>query len=238
MTTATAVNLRVRNGLTLAVVVDWPDGPGPFATVVLAPGQRYALDKPLIASTAHALLARGMAVFRFNWVATPGAANLDAAADLALRVDDMRAVVRAARSDARVDPMQVFVGGKSLGSVVAWALMGSDPTLRGALLLTPLCGAASGASNPVRPLAPTTHYPDMVRETRPVLFVAGDTDPLCDVASLHRLAAQAGGPSRVHVLGGNHALADPAGGDPDAESSRAKLAGHLAADFVAEHTAR
>jgi dienelactone hydrolase len=235
MPTTTAVNLLVRDGLTLAGVVDWPDGPGPFATVVLAPGQRYALDKPLIASTALALLARGMAVYRFDWAASPAVANLDAATDLARRVEDMRAVVRTARSDERVDPMQVFVGGKSLGSVVAWALMRSDPMVRGALLLTPLCGATSG---PVRPLAPITHYPDMARETRPVFFLAGDTDPLCDVAALHRLAAQAGGPTPIHVLGGDHALADPAGSNPDAETSRAEFAGRLAADFAAEHVAR
>lgn len=235
MPIAVPLSLSVRDGVRLSVLAEFPEGHGPAAALVLAPGQRYPLTKPLIAETARQLLARGIAVFRFDWAEASGPPRLSAAEDLAARADDMRAVVQAARSDARVDASRLFVGGKSLGSVVAWAVMAGDPTLLGGLLLTPLCGAPAASAGATAGPRPDTHYPGIANDTRPLFLLAGDADPFCAVASLHHLAALAGGPSQVHILGGNHGLADPTGRDVEAEQCRAVQAGHLAADFVAAH---
>jgi len=82
------------------------------------------------------------------------------------------------------------------------------------------------------------NYPAVGLERRPLLFIAGDQDPLCAPAPLYRLAADAAGPSRVAVLSGNHSLESP--GLPAAAAAEAlrrnvQLAAMLVAEFVARH---
>jgi hypothetical protein len=75
-------------------------------------------------------------------------------------------------------------------------------------------------------------------ERRPISFILGDQDPLCSVGVLYRFAASAAGPVRVSVLSGNHGLEDPAlsGSAKDMAKLRsARLAGALAAEFVAQY---
>ena len=206
-----------------AVLVDLPEGAGPFPALVLAPGQRYHLQLPALAQVAQQCARRGIAVLRFDW----SQPSPPTAAEPAAEWLDLQAVMRKARSDARLDPHRLWVGGKSLGSVLAWRLLRSDAALRGAVLLTPLGSRGD------------EFYPDAQQEPRPLLFLAGEQDPHCAPAALYRLAAQAPGPTRVNVVSGGHDLADVHWPQAQREAmlaANAELAGRLVADFLASHT--
>jgi dienelactone hydrolase len=100
--------------------------------------------------------------------------------------EDMQAVVAKARSEAWVDQQRLYVGGKSFGSIIAWRVFRADPTLAGALLLTPGCSRPNDPS-----FLPEHNYPDLLAEQRQVQWILGDRDPWCEPRALYRfLAAQ------------------------------------------------
>jgi dienelactone hydrolase len=187
-------------------LVDFPAGDGPFPALVLAPGQRYHMQMPIPTQVASQSAPRGIAVFRFDWTASGAEAA------------DLRAALGMVRSDTRVDSRNIWVGGKSLGSVLAWQLLAEERALRGAVLLTPICTPPDGTAD--------GPYPGIEQESRPLLFVSGEQDRLCEPAALYRFAARAVGPVRVAVIDGGHDLGGEAGAD---------LAGRLVADFLAWH---
>ncbi|MDB5861962.1 MAG: hypothetical protein JWQ76_5651 [Ramlibacter sp.] len=188
-------------------IADMPAGDGPFPALIFAPGQRYHMRLPIPVQVANQVVPRGIAVFRFDWSA-PGA-----------EADDLRAMLALVRSDPRVDPRNIWVGGKSVGTILAWQLLAAEPALRGAVLLTPICTPPEGGDP----------YPGVEREQRPLLLLSGDQDRLCEPKALYRFAASAAGAVRVDVVSGGHDL----GGDAGAE-----LAGRLVADFLVDHCQR
>jgi dienelactone hydrolase len=175
-------------------------------------------------------------VFRFDWayfVKDPEKGKQsESRAD---EVEDMLAVLEHARAQAWVDKTQVFVGGKSLGSIIAWRVLRSDPTIAGAVLLTPVCSRAAEPR-----LVPETNYPDIASERRPIQWIFGDRDPVCDPRALYQHVARAPTSQRISLLTGDHAFV--ATGSPEKEPSPSTrrtilLASDVAAEFVATATA-
>jgi predicted alpha/beta-hydrolase family hydrolase len=226
--------LTTPRGATLPLRAEFPSGAGPFPALILAPGQRYPMDRPILERVASAVLACGVAVVRFDWAYLAAPAG-QPSQGLVLEQEDMLAVLDWARRDAGLAGDRLFVGGKSMGSVVAWRLFAAQPRLLGALLLTPLCTRPAGAGEAALAVG-SENYPGLGLEARPLFLLAGDRDPQCAAADLYRFAAQAAGPARVAVLGGDHGLIDGAGseaGHDRSEARNAELAGTLAADFIA-----
>jgi uncharacterized protein len=231
-TLAQATQLVTPRGARIEVLAEFPAGAtGPVATVVLAPGSSYPMRQPLMAATARELLARGIAVWRFDWAYTTRQPAGRPSPDLADEREDMRTVVDKARQDARVASDSLFVAGKSLGSGIAWQVLRADAALRGAVLLTPVCSERKGET--VAAIG-EENYPGLRQERRPLLLVAGDQDPVCEPATLYRFAATAGGPTRVAVIGGNHGFEQP-GRAGDAGTRNVERAGELVADFIQDH---
>jgi predicted esterase len=223
--TAGDVSLFVASprGARLEVTLNLPDGDGPFPALVLAPGNRYHMRQPILAESARAAAAAGVAVFRFDWAHTSQGNAGSASQDLDVETQDMAAVLALATGHPRVDRHLVFVGGKSVGSVVTWRLFAQQPALRGAVLLTPLVSAADGAA----------HYPGLQCERRPVLMVAGDADPLCDLDTVRRLRAGAVGPVTLDVVAGNHELMEPGRSPAGDGASSALLTAAAVVRFIA-----
>ena len=232
-------SLETPRGARLALLAEFPPGPGPFPTLVLAPGAGYHMDLPVLAETARQLLARGFAVWRFNWAYfTADPAGGRPSDELTHEREDLLAVLDRALADPRVARERVFVGGKSMGSVVAWSVLRERLAVRAAVLLTPVCSRVVAGV----PVAESErNYPGAAGERRPLLLVSGDQDPLCAPSVLYRLAALPSGPVRVAVLDGNHGLEALAGSVDEREAARrhnAALAATLVADFVAAHAGR
>ncbi|MBI3568158.1 MAG: alpha/beta hydrolase [Gemmatimonadetes bacterium] len=223
-------------GAKVAVFADLPAGRGPFAAVVLGPGAEYPMHAPVLEATTKELVARGIAVYRFDWAyytADPKAGR--ASPGLKNEVEDMTSVVAYARRDARVAGDRLFAAGKSLGSLVAWRVLEADTTLRGGLLLTPVC---SRTRDGIITAVADQNYPGIASERRPLAFIAGEQDPLCASPVLYGFAARAGGPARVAVVGGNHTFEEPslpADARLTALQRNVDLAGRFAADFVARN---
>lgn len=233
---AEKLHVATARGEKVDILADFPAGPGPFPTLVLAPGQRYPMTLPILEQTAKRLVSQGVAVYRFNWARSstgpgPGAPS----AGLVNELQDMHAVLAAAEAEPRVDHDRLFVGGKSLGSIVAWRALAADKSLKAGLFLTAVCSHMQKGQ-----VAPTylgdKNYPGAASETRPLLFISGDHDPLCAPRALYRLAAISGGPARVAIVGGNHGYENPALTGEAAERARKRnieSVAQLAANFLA-----
>jgi hypothetical protein len=191
---------------------------------------------PAMESTARALAEQGFAVFRFNWTYFMAEPRRQPSPNLSAEAQDLQAVIAAARAHERVDARSVSVGGKSLGSVVAWRSFAMDPQLRSALLLTPVCSRVPrGETNP-KPEA-KENYPGLESERRPTLWIAGDSDPLCSTTVLYNFAATGHQVTRVAVVGGDHSFENKSLPTAEAEAFRTRnlqSVSTLAVGFVAE----
>jgi pimeloyl-ACP methyl ester carboxylesterase len=133
----------------------------------------------------------------------------------------------------------VSVGGKSLGSLVAWLAFAADPSLRSALFLTLLCGMVL-KGEAVSPEA-RKNYPGFETERRPMLFVTGSSDPFCAAPALYQLAASGSGAARVAIVEGDHGYEEPGLAPPAAEAARKRnlaAVAALAAAFMSDMAGR
>jgi predicted alpha/beta-hydrolase family hydrolase len=205
--------------------------------VVLAPGQGYHMGLPAMEQTAKEMVAQRIAVYRFNWAyfsndAKSGRPSKEYVAE----IEDMTAVLTKARIDPRVAKDKIAVAGKSLGSFVAWQVLAKNKDIKGGLFLTPVCSEIQSGSAIGSSIA-AENYPGISSEKRPLAFIAGEADPLCATPALYQYVSQAGGPTRISIVGGNHGFAHPkltgALGD-EVLKANVKIVALLAADFMAE----
>lgn len=198
---------RTTYGADIAVQVNLPANLATKApAIVLAPGQGYHMDLPLLAELAAALEAKGALVFRFNWDYF-GKPNGEPSPDLQKEAMDMQAVVRLAKADPRVDSAKVSLAGKSLGTLVAYYVFTHDEELRALSLLTPVCTASYDDNDQPLP-APIPsgekNYPNLGDVKRPVLFASSSADPLCQTAHLAGWLGGFEGRFPFTIVGGNH----------------------------------
>ena len=233
---AQATSFKRSDGVEVSAIVDLPSGTGKVPAVVLAPGQGYHMGLPAMETIARALAEQGFAVFRFNWTYFTAEPRRQPSPDLSVETQDLQTVIAAARAHRRVDERSVSVGGKSLGSVVAWRAFSSDPRLRSALLLTPVCSRVPrGESNP-KPEA-KENYPGLESERRPSLWIAGGSDPLCSTSALYTFAATGQMATRVAIVGGDHSFENKALSVGEADAFRARnllSVSTMAVSFVLE----
>ena len=225
------VRVVTPRGAAIEVLVDRPAGSGPVPAIVLGSGKGYHMRLPIFEQLTRKLVQQGFAVYRFDWayfVADPkqGKSSEDRRAE----IEDMQTVLALARSHPRTRQDAVFVGGKSLGSIISWRVLRSDPSLVGALLLTPVCHDKQ---------PPEETYPDLVAEQRPTQWILGDQDPACGVRSLYRFLAGAPRAHKVAAVSGDHAYElDPAAQGQLSRTTRQTidLVSALSIDFLAKNT--
>jgi predicted alpha/beta-hydrolase family hydrolase len=234
---AEKLTVTTARGEKVEVLADFPAGPGPFPTLVLAPGQAYPMTRPILEQTARQLVSQGIAVYRFNWArSATGPGGGAPSRGLVDELQDMHAVLAATKAEPRVDRDRLFVGGKSLGSMVAWRALAGDKSLKAGLFLTAVCSRRQTGQTTPTYLADKI-YPGVASETRPLLFISGDQDPLCAPRALYRFAENSGGPARVAIVGGDHSYGNPALAGEAAERARKRniaAVAQLAADFFVE----
>ncbi len=227
-------NLSTPRGSMVEIIQELPKGSGPFPVVILAAGQGYHMRLPLMEKLSQSLAAKGIAVLRFDWAYfTADPKQGKSSPDLSAEFEDMKTVVDFARGDQRFDKNRLMIGGKSLGSIIAWKVFRATPDLRGVLLLTPICGP--GKSSPSRLPTAEESYPDLSQETRPIEFISGENDPACLSAKLYQFAADSKVRVRVAVIGGDHTFqaVSSKGADTNPQSEKnTDLAVLLATDFV------
>jgi len=238
---ADTLTVTTSRGAKLEVIAEFPLGAGPFPAIVLAPGQGYHMRQPVLEQTAKRLVSSGVAVYRFNWAyftATPKPGS--PSEDLSNELQDINAVLATAAAEPRVAKGKLSVGGKSLGSVVAWSALVKNSALQAGLFLTPVCShTPEGQTKPV--FLGEENYPGVASEKRPLLFISGDKDSLCAPEMLYRFAANSGGPARVAIVGGNHGYENPALTAESALEARDRnidLVTRLATSFLLEASSK
>jgi predicted alpha/beta-hydrolase family hydrolase len=153
-----------------------PNGVG----VVIAPGQGYHRDKPLVRDGAEAFAAAGFTALRFDWAYFT--AKGSPSAGLATEADDLDGAIAHVRALPGVE--RIVLVGKSLGSLVALKRAKAVPGLAGLVLWTfPIVDEPMGA------LRPGTEA--VLDAPCPTLVVVGDRDPICPLVPLYTLLARA-----------------------------------------------
>lgn len=222
--------IEIRGGGKVEMLLDLPSAKGPYPLVVVAPGQGYHARLPLPESLVKALNTEGIAVVRFNWayfVNDPKAGK--PSSDLSAEVDDMNTVLAEAQKLPAVDPARVAVAGKSLGTLVGWRVFRSHPKLKAVALLTPVC--IDNAKTEVVD-GMMENYIDISANSRPLLLISGETDPLCPLPMLYANAAKIPR-ARAVGIGGRHSFEVRDGPNATADSaSNLDLAVKITTDFL------
>jgi len=237
----TGIRVATPRGALIEIIEEHPVGAGPFPAVVLASGSGYDMRQPILERVAHALVAAGVGVIRFDWAYhLRDPVHGQQSADRAAEIEDLTTALALARKAPWVDPSRIAVGGKSLGSIIAWRVLRHESDLRGALLLTPVC-SPKPKSKPEWPGPPSSpivdsNYPDVPAETRPTAWILGKADPACAPSILYRHLAGAGGSAQVDVLRGDHTFSEvspsEAGASAAVNERSLDLVARLSADFA------
>jgi alpha/beta superfamily hydrolase len=186
--------------------------------VVIAPGQGYNMDLPIIQGLAEALAADGILAFRFNYnYYSTDPVNGQPSADLSNELQDMQTVIAYAKADSRVNPSQVIFAGKSLGSVVSFQAFQKDSQALALILMTPLCTSSyDDNGNPLPKPVPEAAqaYPGLLAMTKPIVMALGNNDPNCSLPMLYDFLKDSTGNVAVDVIGGDHSWDVSQGTDP------------------------
>jgi predicted alpha/beta-hydrolase family hydrolase len=166
---------------------------------VIAPGQNYDMDAPLIKGSFEELAKRGFVVVRFNWAFY--SRKIRPSRGLAYEIDDLKAALAFCRQQPGVDPERVYVVGKSLGSLAAIQAGLDDESIAGVVLLTV-------ALHPLRRPQQIHQLAAKLTDLKqPVLIITGDADPLCDLSALQALIDRASRKPELITVPGDHLLA-------------------------------
>ncbi|RSM71630.1 alpha/beta hydrolase [Kibdelosporangium aridum] len=201
---AADVELRTSDGLTLGAWLIPPAQPGPYAVVLVAPGN--AGNRANRAPLAAALAARGMAVLLVDYRGYGG--NPGSPSEDGLR-QDIRAAYRFLTDELHVPPTQLVYYGESLGSAVVTELATEHPPAA-LVLRSPFTDLAAAGSEhypflPVRlllrdrfPVAET-----IPRVKVPITVVLGTQDSVIPPEQ-SREVARAGNATLVEIAGADH----------------------------------
>lgn len=220
-------------GENIQLISNFPKGNGPFPTLILAPGAGYHMQLPLMEEIDRQLVGNGIAVIRFNWAYFNSKTRKPSPSlNLDLEYEDLSTVLNHAKTDAHTDKNALFIAGKSLGTGVAWRLFKNHHDLKALVLLTPICSKTVD-SNTTSEIE--QNYPQLNKETRPVLFIMGDSDPACASHILLAYLSERKNNMTTSIIGGNHGFENPHLNTQEAESFKQKnirLASLLTKDFL------
>jgi dienelactone hydrolase len=162
------------------------------------------MELPLLKELAERSATAGVVVFRFDWnYYSSDPQKGQPSNGFTKEQEDMQAVLNLAMADARVDPRQIIIAGKSIGSVVAFRVFSQNPSAKALVLLTPLCTSRTN-EGPVAVGA--LEYPRLTSVTKPVVISLGNSDPSCSVPHLYELLKGSTGNIATIVAGGDHGL--------------------------------
>lgn len=177
------------------------------AVVVCHPHPLFggSMDSPAVFAICAALAERGVASMRFNFRRTTG----DAPGIAAQAARDTAAAFEVIRQWEFVDGRRCALAGYSFGATAILRGLADLRAARALALIAPPMSALDDS--------------EIARDTRPKLFIVGDSDRLVDAESLRAAAAGMTEPVEIEILeGAGHTLA----GDTE-------MVGERVAEFLA-----
>jgi len=198
-TETTDVVIETKRGTELQGRLSYPArAEGRLPAVVLAPGWKYDMDKPLIKRTGEELTEAGFVVLRFNWGFFTH--KLNRSTKRFAEKQDLRAALAFVRRLENVDQGRVYVVAKSMACRVAAEVASAGEPMNGLVLMTiPLHIAGDQEQlHPVGEAIPTLELPLMI--------VCGEQDPTCRPDAVKKLAQACKSRPEMLFVPGKHQL--------------------------------
>ena len=186
------------------MIIDVPSSFTPHTTpvVVLAHGAREGARSEFLEYYATELAERGLGVVRFQFPFMERSAGARRPPDsMAVLLDAYQEVLISQGKRTGSPPGPLFIGGKSLGGRVASVLCAQGKVKPSGLILLGY------------PLHPSKNHDELRADhlrrcRRPMLFVQGERDPLCNLDLLRGVRQSHGLAGSLHVVpGGDHSFA-------------------------------
>ncbi|MCE9637359.1 MAG: alpha/beta fold hydrolase [Planctomycetes bacterium] len=198
----TCSTVTLSRGGSVTMAIDAPDvvNPGRTPVLVLAHGAGNDMRSAFLEHFAAALASRGVTVVRFNfpYKERTGQRPPDR---MDVLVDTFHDVVLAQSKRTGSPPGPLFLGGKSMGGRAAAALVAAERVRPSGLVFLGFPLHKAGAKETLR-------TDDLPRVKRPMLFIQGTRDPLCDIELLRRVRKEMKLPGTLHTIeGGDHSFA-------------------------------
>lgn len=156
--------------------------PGSPAVLLLAPGSSCSPRLDMYDALALEAKTQPMTLVRVYWAYCLTKPTGTASDDLATEKEDFLTALDYVKNELGYPEAKIFVGGKSLGTFVSFEVFQAQSALAGLLMLTPVCTDAADPKDHKNIFA--ENYPNLLSETRSVLLVQGNVDPLCDTNHL------------------------------------------------------
>ena len=166
-----------------------PAGTGKAPALLIAPGETYHRNLPIIAGLAESAVASGWVTLRFDWRYYTNNPDSKPSKDYITEQAEFEAALAYLKKHPRVDASRIVLAGKSQGSMVATQVFLGDANAKAVLLLTPICRSGGDAGK---------NYKGLIADKRPVIVVMGNNDGICPVAHAYYWAKD--GDPRIAVL--------------------------------------
>ena len=180
----------------LDAILGKPSGQGSHPAILIAPGQGYPMERSLFQKIALNFREQGFITLQFNWRFYSQKTN--PSDDFVNEIQGLKTCLAYLRSLHEVNKNEIFVIGKSLGSLVGIDVASSSPDFKGLVLLTV-------ALHP--PHGPYEFHPkiEKLREIKiPVSIITGEKDPICKSEMLHKLLTNLPHNIPVFTVPGDH----------------------------------
>lgn len=175
--------------------------------ILIAPGQGCNSKSEIFESLFQGDLP-GFIMARFEW-SYCGTANPNPSPDLKKEIEEYITALEYVKSLNVVDPSHIVLAGKSLGSIVAYSVFQKTPEAKALVLLTPVCSYTTDENGKPLP-APLNvcdeNYPNMKKDSRPILMLTGEKDKLCILNILFDYLKDSNANINVNVVQGDHGL--------------------------------
>ena len=163
---------------------------------------------PLFETLGTSGLNKNLAVVRFEWnYCNTKPAQPTPSANLLNEIEDFETVLKYAQAHTSIDKNKITLAGKSLGSLVAYAVFAKEPTFKTLALLTPVCSYTTDEDGKVLPVPLSVcdeNYPKIKEDSRTLFMSMGDKDELCILPVLYDFLKDSKGNISTFVAGGDH----------------------------------
>jgi predicted esterase len=176
---------------------------GAPTALLLAPGGSCSPRLDMYDSLAEQAKNKNITLVRLYWAYCVSTPQTRPSGDLSKEKEDFLTALSYVRTELKLADANIHVGGKSQGSYVSAPIFLEQKSLNSLVLLTPVCTD----DGPRNAFAET--YPGLDAETRPVYFIQGNADPLCETQHFQEYLK--GKPTNFVplVVGGNHGFGFP-----------------------------
>ncbi len=179
--------------------------PGLPSALLMGPGQGCSPRLDMYGALAAEAKEKGVTLVRLYWaycVADPQ--NGNPSDDLSTEKEDFSTALGYVKNELGLSDANIFIGGKSLGTFVSHEIFQAQKSLPGLVMLTPVCTDSADPNNHKNMFA--DYYPGLAAETRSVLLVQGNADPLCDTNHFQEYLKGKGNNFISLVTKGDHGL--------------------------------